>query len=406
MDYNQLFFNALKNVKDEGRYRVFMDIERKKGDFPNAVWHSESGPKDITVWCGNDYLGMGQHPDVIHAMEKALHKVGAGAGGTRNISGTNHYHVLLEDELSDLHGKESALLFTSGYVSNEATLSTLGKLLPDLIIYSDELNHASMIQGIIHSGCTKHVFRHNDLEHLEELLKASDPAAPKLIAFESIYSMDGDFGPLKEFCDLADKYNALTYLDEVHAVGMYGPRGGGVSEQLDIMERVTIIEGTLGKAYGLMGGYITASDLIVDSIRSFASGFIFTTSISPVIAAGAVASIRHLKKSTAERELHQKHAALLKEKMSGADLPVMPSESHIVPLLVGDAAVCKQASDLLLEDFGLYVQPINYPTVARGTERLRFTPSPVHTEEMMDYLVSSLKVVWARLDVDKYASAA
>ena len=406
MNYDQIFLNALKSVKDEGRYRVFMDIERKKGDFPNAIWRSEKGASDIIVWCGNDYLGMGQHPSVIYEMEEALHKVGAGAGGTRNISGTNHYHVLLEKELADLHGKESALLFTSGYVSNEATLSTLGKLMPDLIIFSDELNHASMIQGIIHSGCKRHVFRHNDLAHLEQLLEASDPDAPKLIAFESIYSMDGDVAPIKEFCDLADRYNALTYIDEVHAVGMYGARGGGVAEQEGLMDRLTIIEGTLGKAYGLMGGYITASDLIVDAIRSFASGFIFTTSISPVIAAGAVASIKHLKDSTVERELHQKNAALLKQKMTDASLPVMPSESHIVPLLVGDAVICKQASDMLLEEYGIYVQPINYPTVARGTERLRFTPSPVHSEEMMDYLVTSLKAVWARLDIDKYASAA
>ncbi|MCK5424516.1 MAG: 5-aminolevulinate synthase [Emcibacter sp.] len=406
MDYNRIFSDALKTVKEEGRYRVFTDIVRQRGDFPKAVWYSEDGMKDITVWCSNDYLGMGQHPKVISAMEDTLKNTGAGAGGTRNISGNNHMHILLEQELADLHNKEAGLLFTSGYISNDASLSTIAKLLPGCVIFSDELNHASMIEGIRHSGCEKHIFRHNDIQHLESLLKATDPALPKLIAFESVYSMDGDFAPIKEFCDLADKYNALTYLDEVHAVGMYGEHGGGVAERDGLMDRVTVIEGTLGKAYGLMGGYITSTTDIVDAIRTFASGFIFTTSLSPVITAGALASVRHLKESKIERTIHQERAAMLKEKMRAADLPVMPSVSHIVPVLVGDPVICKQASDILLNEFNIYVQPINYPTVPRGTERLRFTPSPLHTDEMIDHLVSSLKAVWARLDVKRFARAA
>lgn len=406
MDYNRIFSDALKTIKEEGRYRVFTDIERQRGNFPKAKWYSDNGVKDITVWCSNDYLGMGQHPKVIKAMEDTLRSTGAGAGGTRNISGNNHMHVLLEQELADLHGKEAGLLFTSGYISNDASISTMAKLMPGCVIYSDALNHASMIEGIKHSGCEKHVFRHNDIEHLESLLRATDPTLPKLIAFESVYSMDGDFAPIREFCDLADKYNALTYLDEVHAVGMYGKRGGGVAEQEGLMDRITVIEGTLGKAYGLMGGYITASADIVDAIRSFASGFIFTTSLSPVITAGALASVRHLKESSVERTFHQERAATLKEKMRAADLPVMPSVSHIVPVLVGDPVICKQASDILLNEFNIYVQPINYPTVPRGTERLRFTPSPLHTDEMIDHLVASMKEVWARLDVKKFAKAA
>ncbi|MCF8474497.1 MAG: 5-aminolevulinate synthase [Emcibacter sp.] len=406
MNYDRLFSDALKTVKDEGRYRIFTDIVRQRGNFPEAVWHTEKGEKNITVWCSNDYLGMGQNSKVIDAMKNTLNKSGAGAGGTRNISGTNHVHVLLEQELADLHQKEAGLLFTSGYISNEATLSTLAKLLPDCVIFSDSLNHASMIAGIRNSGCKKHIFRHNDVEHLESLLKATDPKLPKIIAFESVYSMDGDFAPIKEFCDLADKYNALTYLDEVHAVGMYGPRGGGVAEQELLMDRITIIEGTLGKAFGLMGGYITSTHDIVDAIRCFAPGFIFTTSLSPVIAAGALASVRHLKESQNERKMHQERAATLKKKMLEADLPVMPSLSHIVPVLVGNPVVCKQASDILLNEFNIYVQPINYPTVPRGTERLRFTPSPLHTDEMIDHLVDSLKSVWARLDVKRFLKAA
>lgn len=406
MDYNRVFSDALKTVKDEGRYRVFTDIVRQRGNFPNAVWHSPDGVKDIIVWCSNDYLGMGQHPKVISAMEETLKNTGAGAGGTRNISGTNHMHVLLEQELADLHHKESALLFTSGYISNDASISTMAKLLPGCVIFSDELNHASMIEGVRHSGCEKHIFRHNDVAHLESLLKATDPALPKLIIFESVYSMDGDFAPIEEFCDLADKYNALTYLDEVHAVGMYGKRGGGVAEREGLMDRLTVIEGTLGKAYGLMGGYITSTANIVDAIRTFASGFIFTTSLSPVITAGALASVRHLKESQTERKIHQERAETLKQKMRMADLPVMPSVSHIVPLLVGDPVICKQASDILLNEFNIYVQPINYPTVPRGSERLRFTPSPLHSDDMIDHLVASLKAVWARLDVKKFAKAA
>ena len=406
MDYDRIFSDAIKSVKNEGRYRVFTDIERQRGSFPNATWYTEDGVKDITVWCSNDYLGMGRHPKVISAMEDALRNTGAGAGGTRNISGNNHYHVLLEQELADLHGKEAGLLFTSGYISNEATISTMAKLMPGCVIFSDALNHASMIEGIRHSGCEKHIFRHNDVEHLESLLKACDPNVPKLIAFESVYSMDGDFAPIREFCDLADKYNALTYLDEVHAVGMYGLRGGGLADRENLMDRLTVIEGTLGKAFGLMGGYITSTADIVDAGRTFASGFIFTTSLSPVVTAGALASVRHLKESQIERQIHQERAAALKEKMRAADLPVMPSVSHIVPVLVGDPVICKQASDILLDEFNIYVQPINFPTVPRGLERLRFTPSPLHTDEMVDHLITSLSAVWAQLDVKKFANAA
>jgi 5-aminolevulinate synthase len=400
VNYQGIFAEAIERLHAEGRYRVFIDILRNKGSFPNArCFAGHNGPKPITVWCSNDYLAMGQHPDVIAAMEAALHDVGAGSGGTRNISGNSHYHIALEAELADLHGKEAALLFTSGYISNEATLSTIGKLLPGCIIFSDALNHASMIAGIRSAGCEKQVFRHNDLAHLEELLGQADPAAPKLIAFESVYSMDGDVAPIAAICDLADRYNALTYLDEVHAVGMYGARGGGISERDDVAGRITIIEGTLGKAFGVMGGYVAADRNIIDVIRSYAPGFIFTTSLSPVLVAGALASVRHLKASTAEREAQQTRAAELKAIFTAAKLPVMPSTTHIVPLLVGDPVTAKRISDILLAEYGIYVQPINYPTVPRGTERLRFTPGPAHSAEMMHDLANALVEIWDRLEM-------
>ena len=403
MDYDRIFKAAIERLHEEGRYRVFIDILRHKGQFPNAQCFGGNGPKPITVWCSNDYLCMGQHPSVVQAMEKALHEVGAGSGGTRNISGNTHYHTQLEAELASLHGKDGALLFTSGYVSNEAALSTLGKLLPGCVIFSDALNHASMIAGIKSSGCEKRVFRHNDLEHLGELLAAEDSETPKLIAFESVYSMEGDIAPIAGICDLADKYNALTYLDEVHAVGMYGDQGGGISDRDAIADRLTIIEGTLGKAFGVMGGYIAASQTIVDCIRSYAPGFIFTTSLSPVLVAGALASVRHLKVSNEERIAQQESAAMLKAKFAAAGLPAMPSVTHIVPLLVGCPVEAKKISDILLAEYGLYVQPINFPTVPRGTERLRFTPGPHHTAEMMDELVEALVEIWGRLELKKAA---
>jgi len=401
VDYDRIFRAAIDRLHDEGRYRVFIDILRTKGSFPNArCFAGHNGPKPITVWCSNDYLGMGQHPKVVAAMEEALHDVGAGSGGTRNIGGNTHYHVDLEAELADLHGKQAALLFTSGYVSNEAALSTLGKLLPGCVIFSDELNHASMIAGIRNSGCEKRVFGHNDLEHLEELLAEADPATPKLIAFESVYSMDGDIAPIAGICDLADKYGALTYLDEVHAVGMYGSRGGGISERDEVADRVTIIEGTLGKAFGVMGGYIAADKTIIDCIRSYAPGFIFTTSLSPVLVAGALASVRHLKQSNEERLAQQAGAASLKARFREAGLPVMDSVTHIVPLLVGCPVKAKRISDILLAEYGLYVQPINFPTVPRGTERLRFTPGPTHSEAMMGELTTALVEIWDRLELE------
>ena len=400
MDYNRIFKAAINRLHHEGRYRVFIDILRTKGSFPNAqCFAGHNGPKPITVWCSNDYLGMGQNPAVVAAMEEALRTVGAGSGGTRNIGGNTHYHVELERELATLHGKDGALLFTSGYVSNEAALSTLGKLLPGCIIFSDELNHASMIAGIRSSGCEKRVFRHNDLAHLEELLAEAPAEAPKLIAFESVYSMDGDIAPIAAICDLADRYGALTYLDEVHAVGMYGPSGGGVSERDGVAGRVTLIEGTLGKAFGVMGGYVAASNDIIDCIRSYAPGFIFTTSLSPVLVAGALASVRHLKTSDTERASQQAAAAALKDKFASAQLPVLPSVTHIVPLLVGCPVKAKRISDILLAEYGLYVQPINYPTVPRGTERLRFTPGPHHSQAMMDELVTALVEIWGRLEL-------
>jgi 5-aminolevulinate synthase len=404
LDYNRVFNQAIDRLHAEGRYRVFIDILRNKGAYPNArCFAGHNGPKPITVWCSNDYLAMGQHPKVISAMEEALHNVGAGSGGTRNIGGNTHYHVDLEAELADLHGKDGALLFTSGYVSNEATLATLAKVLPGCVVFSDELNHASMIAGIRNSGCEKRVWHHNDLAHLEELLAAEDEEVPKLIAFESVYSMDGDVADIAAICDLADKYNALTYCDEVHAVGMYGARGGGITERDGVADRVTIIEGTLGKAFGVMGGYIAASQTIVDVIRSYAPGFIFTTSLSPVLVAGVLASVRHLKASSEERDAQQAAAATLKAMLTDAGLPVMPSTTHIVPLMIGDPVKAKKVSDILLAEYGVYVQPINYPTVPRGTERLRFTPGPTHTNEMMRELVDALSEIWSRIELRKAA---
>jgi 5-aminolevulinate synthase len=400
MNYDEIFDKAIDRLHAEGRYRVFIDILRNKGQFPNArCFAGHNGPKEITVWCSNDYLCMGQHPKVIGAMEDALHDVGAGSGGTRNIGGNTHYHIELEAELADLHGKDGALLFTSGYVSNDATLSTLAKILPGCIIYSDELNHASMIAGIRNSGSEKRVWRHNDLAHLEELLAADDPAVPKLVAFESVYSMDGDVAPIEAICDLADKYNAITYCDEVHAVGMYGARGGGISERDAVADRVTIIEGTLGKAFGVMGGYIAADQRIVDVVRSYAPGFIFTTSLSPVLVAGVLAAVKHLKASSEERDAQQANAAMLKTMFADAGLPVMMSETHIVPLMVGDPVKAKKISDILLAEYGAYVQPINYPTVPRGTERLRFTPGPQHDEAKMRALTDALIEVWERMEL-------
>ncbi|MEL6566826.1 MAG: 5-aminolevulinate synthase [Pseudomonadota bacterium] len=405
MKHLKAFEDALETIHGEGRYRVFVDLHRHRGRFPRATARFPDGEREITVWCSNDYLGMGQDDDVIDAMHQAIDSFGAGSGGTRNISGTTRYHVDLEKELASLHGKSGALLFTSGYVANDATLATLGKILPGLIIYSDALNHASMIEGICRSGCDRRVFRHNDLDHLRALMENDDPERPKLIAFESVYSMDGDVGPIEAFCDLADEFDAMTYLDEVHAVGLYGDEGAGVAQRDNVMERVDIIEGTLGKAFGVMGGYIAAEHVIIDAIRSMASGFIFTTSTCPVMAAGALSSVRKLRTEEGRRlrAQHQAKAQQLKDKFKAAGLPVMETDTHIVPLMVGDPERCKALSDILLFDFGIYVQPINYPTVPKGTERLRFTPSPVHTDEMMDDLVAAILGIWKQLGLDAVA---
>ena len=399
MDYNKYFTGALDSLKNEGRYRVFNDIKRTLGSFPNAIHYSDSNEKEVSVWCSNDYLGMGQNKNVLSAMHEAIDSSGAGSGGTRNISGTSHYHVLLEKELADLHNKEGALLFTSGYISNEASLSTIASILPNCVVLSDELNHASMIQGIRNSKAERIIFKHNDPDHLDKILKTINPERPKLVAFESVYSMDGDIAPIKELCEVAKANNALTYLDEVHAVGMYGSRGGGIAEREGLMDELDIIEGTLAKAFGTMGGYIASNKNIIDVIRSFASSFIFTTSLPPAIAAGALASVKHLKESSIEREIHQERAKSLKEKLRQTGIIVMPSDSHIVPILVGDPVLCKKASDILLSDFSIYVQPINYPTVPKGKERLRITPSPLHDEKMTNYLVDSLKKVWRELNI-------
>ncbi|MGH1459541.1 MAG: 5-aminolevulinate synthase [Paracoccaceae bacterium] len=402
MNYTAKLDQAINSLHDEGRYRTFIDIERKNGQFPHATWTRPDGAEQpITVWCGNDYLGMGQHPVVLAAMHEAIDAAGAGSGGTRNISGTTVYHKQLEAELADLHGKEAALLFTSAYIANDATLSTLPKLFPGLIIYSDELNHASMIEGVRRNGGAKRIFRHNDVAHLRELLAADDPAAPKLIAFESVYSMDGDFGPIEAICDLADEFGALTYIDEVHAVGMYGPRGAGVAERDGLMHRLDIINGTLAKAYGVMGGYIAASEKMCDAVRSFAPGFIFTTSLAPAIAAGAAASVKHLKTDSTLRERHQTQAKILKTRLKGMGLPIIDHGSHIVPVIVGDPVHTQKLSDMLLQTYGIYVQPINFPTVPRGTERLRFTPSPVHGAGEMDHLVKAMDALWSHCALNR-----
>jgi len=402
MDYSARLDLAIQALHDEGRYRTFIDIERRQGDFPFATWHAPDGShRDITVWCGNDYLGMAQHPEVLAAMHGAIDAAGAGSGGTRNISGTTVYHKALEAEIADLHGKEAGLVFTSAYIANDATLSVLPKLFPGLVILSDELNHASMIEGIRHGKCEKQIFRHNDMTHLRALLQAVEPGRPVVIAFESIYSMDGDFSPMAEICDLAEEFNALTYIDEVHAVGMYGPRGGGVSERDGLAGRIDIINGTLAKAFGVMGGYVAASAKMIDAIRSYAPGFIFTTSIPPAVAAAAAQSIRVLKADDSLRAQQQTNAKTLKMRLRGLGLPINDHGSHIVPVHVGNPVKCKMLSDMLLEQYGIYVQPINFPTVPRGTERLRFTPSPVHTPELMDRLVRAMDDLWQQCELNR-----
>lgn len=405
MMYESFFRKQLDGLRTEGRYRVFADLERQAGNFPSATHHKKRGQAPVTVWCSNDYLGMGQNPDVITAMHEALDRCGAGAGGTRNISGNHHQIVILEEELADLHGKEAALLFTSGYVSNWAALSTLGSRLPDCVILSDALNHASMIEGVRHSRAEKRIFNHNDPEDLHRKLADLDYDRPKLVAFESVYSMDGDIAPIAEFCDVAEAHGAMTYLDEVHAVGLYGPRGAGIAAREGLSDRLTVIEGTLAKAFGVIGGYIAASTALCDFVRSFASGFIFTSSLPPAVAAGATASVRHLKSSSAERERHQDRVSKLRLRLDAAGVPHLNNPSHIVPVMVGDPVLCKQISDVLLDRYAIYVQPINYPTVPRGTERLRITPSPLHTDADIDHLVASLSSIWAQLGLAHAAAA-
>ncbi|MSO68124.1 MAG: 5-aminolevulinate synthase [Pseudolabrys sp.] len=399
MNYEAFFESALATLRDERRYRVFADLERITGRFPHALWHSPQGPRDVVIWCSNDYLGMAQHPKVIGAMVEAAARMGTGAGGTRNIAGTNHPLVVLERELADLHGKPAALVFTSGYVSNQTGIPTIAKLLPNCLLLSDALNHNSMIEGVRQSGCEKQIWRHNDIGHLEELLKAADLSRPKLIMFESLYSMDGDVAPVHAICDLAERYGAMTYCDEVHAVGMYGPRGGGICDREGVMQRIDVLEGTLAKAFGCLGGYIAASKAIIDAVRSYAPGFIFTTALPPAICAAATAAIRHLKTSSWERERHQNRAARVKSVLNAAGLPVMPSATHIVPVLIGDAEKCKSACDMLLAEHSIYIQPINYPTVPRGMERLRITPSPYHDDALIDRLAEALADVWDRLEL-------
>ena len=403
MDYKKFFSNSINNLKKSGEYRIFRDISRVAGSFPNAKFNDLIKKENVVVWCSNDYLGMGQHPFVFEAIERTMKEVGAGSGGTRNISGTNYYHIALENEISEIHQKESSLLFTSGYVANDTSLSVIGSKLKDCVIFSDERNHASIINGIRNSKAEKFIFKHNDIKHLESLLKTVNIDRPKIIVFESVYSMDGDFTPIKSFIKLAQKYNALTYLDEVHGVGLYGPNGGGVADEQKVMQDIDIINGTLAKAFGLLGGYISSSKNIVDFVRSYSPGFIFTTSIPPAIASGAIASIRYVKDNQQLRNKLKEKCLLIKEKLLAANIPFLKTKSHIIPIIIGDSKLCKKAADELLEKHKVYLQPINYPTVPRGKERLRITPSPLHTDKMIDDLINALKFVWKKLKLEKAA---